>query len=157
MLTDLRGSLKDCRDRLKRTGKQSKGPDDEELVQQMMLSPKLAIKERVRDKMRSERLHKKDVTLKDAIRLLIEAEDDLTIDRYNFESTKAVKQNTPSQGGAGGQRSGGAGDSGKAPLTDYDKVVIVCASVNTHRTSDVTQEMIQAGGGVATWAAKWQG
>jgi hypothetical protein len=135
MLTDLRGSLKDCRDRLKRIGKQNEGPDDEDLVQQMMLAPKLAIQERVRDKMRSERLHKKDVTLKDAVRLLIEAEDDLTIDRYNFESTKAVKQNTPSQGGAGGQRSGGAGGSGRAPLTDYDKAVIVFASQCEHSQS----------------------
>lgn len=142
MLTDLRGSLKDCRDRLKRIGKQNKGPDDGELVQQMMLAPKLAIKERVRDKMRSERLHKKDVTLKDAVRLLIEAEDDLTIDRYNFESTKAVKQTTPSQGGAGVQRNGRAGGSGRALLTDYDKAVIVFASVNTHNPKDVTQEMI---------------
>lgn len=55
-------------------------------MNQMLITPKLAIKDQVRDKMRGERLHEKDVALKDAVRLLVEAEDELTIDRYGFES-----------------------------------------------------------------------
>ncbi len=158
MMTDLRESLAVCRRRLRRIGKEHRGPDAEEIVENLMLAPLPSIKMQIRDKMRLLRLKKKDVTVEVAVKLLVQAEEELGIDSYSFESAAGAPKGTGSLGGAkpnagglvnsnGGQRRQNAGDG-----SDLDKARIVYARKKGMMTKDVTPDMIKANGGIEKWA-----
>ena len=162
MMFDLRKALKDCRDRLKRIDKQHKESDEEEVVRQMMLAPLPSIKGQVREKMKWEKLHMEELNMVTAVRLLVEAEEELGIN----DSTRELYLEAEAHGGTGGRgqdNPGGGGrkgaDRGGSTTKDrqLENAKAVFAREKGHQKHEVTREVIEndPDGGVAFWAAKY--
>ena len=162
MMFDLRKALKDCRDRLKRINRSKKEPDEEEIVKQMMLAPLPSIKQQMRDKMKWEKLHMEKVDMVTAVRLLVEAEEELGID----ESTKELVLRAAAPDAAGGRKQAGAGDVGgkgagrsNGPPRDQqlENAKAVYAREKGHQKHEVTRAMIEndSAGGIQYWAGKY--
>ena len=149
LMSDLRSGLVKCRGRLKRIGKSHRGPDEEDIVKQMMLAALPSIKTQIRDKLRIERLKKENITYQIAVRLPMEAEEELGIEAFSFEKGHGAQQKGAHtgklNGGAPGNQSGGAPRSTGA-RTEEDKAMYVFARMKGLPRDQVIVDMLGPGG-----------
>jgi hypothetical protein len=147
LLARLRCSLVKLQKELRRLGKLDKLPDEEAMVRQHMLAVYSHTRYKMVDFMVVDGTRKEELTLKETVAMMRKAEDAVSINGYEFESSErpAGKGAGGGKGADGRDKGGGSREAAEkraAAITKADRARSAYARANSMQVTDVTREMI---------------